>query len=162
MPERTDCYSCDNGSEQSLFKHSGPYFKPRAFLVNLQLGRLSVIDFRASISKLGFIVFSVLCPNHIYINCAIIVYRATNDLIVAIIYFLINDIFRRVCELNLNIVFVYSCINTTFTDSVNDVNSIVCHHIDIIFFNTYIYVIFSILFHPNDSDFFYFTYIFKQ
>ncbi|KAJ0346731.1 hypothetical protein COL154_007473 [Colletotrichum chrysophilum] len=67
-----------------------------------------------------------------------------------------------VCDLNLSIVFIYSYINSTFTDSVYDVNSIVCHSIDIIFFNTHIYGIFSILFHPDDSDFFYLTYIHKQ
>ncbi|KAE9568549.1 hypothetical protein CGMCC3_g15310 [Colletotrichum fructicola] len=124
-------YSCDNGLEQSLFKHSGPYFKPGAFLINLQLGRLSVIDFRISVSKLGFIVFSILCPNYIYINRDIVGYRANNDVIIAITYSFINDIFRRVCDLNLSIVFVYSYINSTFTDSVYDVNSIVCHSIDI-------------------------------
>ncbi|KAF4854492.1 hypothetical protein CGCSCA2_v009474 [Colletotrichum siamense] len=115
------------------------------------------------ISKLDFFVFSGLCPNDIHINPAIIFYRSTSDVIIAIIYSLINDIFSRVCDLSIDIVFVYSHINTTFTDSVYDVNSIVCHPINIIFFNIRIYIIFSILLHPDDSFFFYFfTYINTQ
>ncbi|EQB58101.1 hypothetical protein CGLO_01696 [Colletotrichum gloeosporioides Cg-14] len=122
----------------------------------------SITDFRTSISKLSFIFFSILCPNYIYINSAIIFYSATNDVIIVIIYSLINDIFCRVCYLSLDIVLIYSHISATFNGSVHDANNIVCHPIDIIFLNIHIYVIFSILLLPDDSYFFYFTYVKTQ